>query len=194
MSIKIHMYLIVALAYLFFIEKLNVFILFYISILLHEMAHIVIALLLKVNVTEIFLMPVGVCAIYNEIINPYKEILISVAGPIISLIIALLSKDEFIKNINFIILIINLLPIYPLDGGRLLKNFCVLKYDYKKGIKISKYICDLAIIFLFVFSIISALYFKNYYLIIVFFYICTLFKKEMKKERILGLIKYLQNG
>ena len=69
MSIKIHMYLIVALAYLFFIEKLNVFILFYISILLHEIAHIVTALLLKVNVTEMFLMPVGVCAIYNEIIN-----------------------------------------------------------------------------------------------------------------------------
>ena len=52
MSIKIHFYLFVFMSYMFFIGKIEMFMIFYISILLHEIAHIVVALLLKVNVIE----------------------------------------------------------------------------------------------------------------------------------------------
>ena len=63
MSIKIHFYLFVFMSYMFFIGKIEMFMIFYISILLHEIAHIVVALLLKVNVIELNLMPVGISAI-----------------------------------------------------------------------------------------------------------------------------------
>lgn len=57
MIIKIHFYLFVFISYVFFIGKIDLFLIFYVSILIHEIAHIVIALLLKVNVNELLLMP-----------------------------------------------------------------------------------------------------------------------------------------
>ena len=159
MSIKIHFYLFMSLAYAFMIGKLELFLICYISILLHEIAHVITALILKVDVTEILLMPVGVSATYNENIPLKKEIIISLAGPIMSLIMAIFSKDSLISNINFIIMILNLIPIYPLDGGRIQRIFFILKYKYKKGIKISQNISDLFIVILFIFSIIFIIYF-----------------------------------
>lgn len=192
MSIKIHFYLFMFIAYLFLIGKLEIFLIFYISVLIHEIAHVIVALILKVNVTELILLPFGVCATYSENISPRKEIIISFAGPIMSLIMAIFSKDNLISNVNFIIMILNLIPIYPLDGGRLQKNFLILKYKYKKGIKISQNVSDLFLVILFVFSIIFIVYLKNFYLLFLAFYIYSLSRKEMKKERILSLINYLQ--
>ena len=180
------------LSYLFYIGKLNLFLIFYISILIHEVGHIVIAILLKVNVNELLLMPFGVCASYSQIISPKKEIIISLAGPLVSLIISICSKDILIGNISLLIMVLNLIPIYPLDGGRIQKNFFIITYGYNKGIKISQVISDFFIVLLFLFSIISIIYLKNFYLLFVCLYIYTLSKKEMKKERILRLINYLQ--
>ena len=53
-------------------------------------------------------------------------------------------------------------------------------------------VSDLFLIILFVLSIILIIYFKNYYLLFLNLYIYNLSKKEMKKERILGIINYLQ--
>ena len=192
MSIKIHFYLFVFMSYMFFIGKIEMFMIFYISILLHEIAHIVVALLLKVDVVELNLMPVGVSAIYSDKISAKKEVIISIAGPIMSLILAAYGKDSFISSVNIIIMILNLIPIYPLDGGRIQKNYFIHKYRYKKGIKISQMVSDLFLIILFVLSIILIIYFKNYYLLFLNLYIYNLSKKEMKKERILGIINYLQ--
>ena len=128
MSIKIHFYLFVFMSYMFFIGKIEMFMIFYISILLHEIAHIVVALLLKVNVIELNLMPVGISAIYSDKISAKKEVIISMAGPIMSLILAIYSKDSFISSVNIIIMILNLIPIYPLDGGRIQKNYFIHKY------------------------------------------------------------------
>ena len=192
MSIKIHFYLFVFMSYMFFIGKIEMFMIFYISILLHEIAHIVVALLLKVNVIELNLMPVGISAIYSDKISAKKEVIISMAGPIMSLILAIYSKDSFISSVNIIIMILNLIPIYPLDGSRIQKNYFIHKYRYKKGIKISQMVSDLFLIILFVLSIILIIYFKNYYLLFLNLYIYNLSKKEMKKERILGIINYLQ--
>lgn len=192
MSIKIHFYLLMVLSYMYYIGNLELFIIFYISILLHEMAHIIVALLLKVDVTELMLMPVGVCAFYNEDIKPKKEIFISLAGPFMSFILSIFCKDILISNINLSIMIMNLIPIYPLDGGRIQKSYFSLKYGVKKGIQRSQIISDFFLMILFLFAIIFIIYFKNYYLLIVSLYIYTLSRKEMKKERILRLINYLQ--
>lgn len=192
MIIKIHFYLFLFMAYLYYINKLKLFLLFYISILIHEIAHIAMALVLRVDINEILLMPFGVCASYSERITPKKELLISIAGPVLSFIIFIFSKEILIKNINLLILILNLIPVYPLDGGRIQKNIFIYKYGYDKGIKLSQLITDFFIVIIFVFSIFFICYFKNFYLLFLALYIYTLSKKEMKKERILRIINYLQ--
>ena len=192
MIIKIHFYLFLFISYTYYIDKLELFLIFYVSVLIHEIAHIVIALILKVNVTEILLMPFGVCASYNEKITRKKETIISFAGPILSFIISIFSKELLIQNINLLIMILNLIPIYPLDGGRIQKNYFIAKYGYNNGTKISKMVTDFFIIIVFIFSIIFIIYINNYYLFFLSLYIHTLSKKEMKKERILRIINYLQ--
>lgn len=192
MSVKIHFYLFLFLAYMYMIGKLEIFLIFYISILIHEIAHVVMALILKIDVVEINLMPVGVSAIYAKRIKPLKEVLISIAGPLMSLFLAIFSKDSFVSNVNLLIMFFNLIPIYPLDGGRIFKIFLIHKYKTEKGLKISQFFSDLFIIVLFGISIILVIYLKNFNLIILTFYIMFLSKEEKKKERILRIINYLQ--
>ena len=165
MSIKIHFYLFLFMSYVFYIGKLELFLIFYISILIHEIAHIVAALLLRINVTELLLMPFGVSASYNEKISRKKEIIISIAGPLMSLIISILSKDILIKSVNLLIMILNLIPIYPLDGGRIQKNFFEFIFGYKKGLKISETLSDFFVVLVFIISIFLIIYFRNYYLL-----------------------------
>lgn len=192
MSIKIHFYLFVISAYMYMIGKFKLFLICYISILIHELAHVTVALFLNVDVVEINLLPVGVCAIYNKTISPTKEILISIAGPFMSFILAFFAKTEFIRCINIVIMLLNLIPIFPLDGGKILKNIFIYKFKMKKGIKISEFINDLFLIILFAVSIVFVIYFKNFNLIILTVYILFLSKEEIKKEKILRVLNYLQ--
>lgn len=66
-----------------------------------------------------------------EKFKTYKtEMLVSLAGPVVNIMLLLISsiiKNPFLYAINLFMLIINLLPIYPLDGGRILS--CVLKQE-----------------------------------------------------------------
>ena len=114
----------------------DMFFIAYASALVHECAHIIMARSLKVGITRIEIMPFGICGKLSAgfIKNPYKEIMIAAAGPMCSGILALIlcfaaSKlpeyREYIVygiNINLAIMILNLLPALPLDGGRMLKG------------------------------------------------------------------------
>ena len=110
-----------------------------------------------------------------------------------SFILSILSKNVLISNINLVIMILNLIPIYPLDGGRIQRGILIQKLNYDKAMKISMGISDLFLIIVFSLSIFLIVYLKNFYLLIITLYIYTLFKKEMKKEKILRLINYLQS-
>lgn len=77
MCIKLNFYLIVLAVYFYAVHKLNVFVNFYTFALLHEIAHIVVATVLKIHIEEILLMPIGVCAKYSYIESKIKEILIA---------------------------------------------------------------------------------------------------------------------
>ena len=192
MSIRIHAYLFVALTYMFYIGKIELFLLFYLSIFIHEIAHIVVALILNTDVIELYLMPFGVNAKYEAHISGVKEVLISLAGPFMSFILAYFSKYILLRDINYLILFLNLIPIYPLDGGRIQKSLFIKKIGYKKGIKLSFYLSDFWLIIMLIFSILLIWKYSNYYLLFLSMYLFILSKVEMKKERIFEAINYLQ--
>lgn len=148
MCIKIHFYLITFLVYTYAIHKLDIFMLFYMFTILHELAHILVASLLKVKIDEIILLPVGVTAKYTGRIKIKKEMLISLAGPLLSIVLAIFLKNELHKSINILIAILNLIPIYPLDGGRIIRAFIIPLAGYKKGIIICSNISKIFAIFL----------------------------------------------
>lgn len=110
-------------------------------IMLHELGHALTSLKLNVPVKSITLMAFGgVANIPEEDITPKKELLITLAGPAVNVVIGLilcpfilpmnLTGDTAWSSLNFlqivfilniVILIFNALPIYPMDGGRAVK-------------------------------------------------------------------------
>jgi Zn-dependent protease len=112
-------------------------VLLYLSVLIHELSHSLVALRLKLPVRRILLYPLGgFSEIEQEPPTPGKEFLVSAAGPAMSLAlaglgiavnvlasprgIALVLIDRLILA-NAVVGVFNLLPGLPLDGGRLLR-------------------------------------------------------------------------
>ena len=114
---------------------------FFGSVLVHELAHSVIARIEGVDVIEIVLHPFGgLSRLKHEPETPRAEFRIAAAGPAASFGLALvfvvlltganaIDADIFrhifllLAVFNFLIGIFNLFPGYPLDGGRLLRAY-----------------------------------------------------------------------
>ena len=112
-------------------------IMLFVSVLLHELGHSVIALRYKVPVRSITLFLFGgVAQIGAEPPSAIAEFFIAVAGPLVSLALAilfyavqplvggvepLLGLAKYLAYINLALVLFNLIPGYPLDGGRVLR-------------------------------------------------------------------------
>lgn len=114
--------------------------LFFASILAHEVAHALVTRLEGGKVEKITLFIFGgVAQIEEEPKSPSRELLMASAGPGVSLLLAgiaylawvlsastapwwLSSPLEYLAGINFFVGVFNLLPGFPLDGGRVLHS------------------------------------------------------------------------
>ncbi|MHB1168575.1 MAG: site-2 protease family protein [Longimicrobiales bacterium] len=114
--------------------------LFFVSLVLHELAHAVIARRRGIEVESITLFLLGgVARTRAEPMTPGDEFRIAAVGPLMSLLIAtallglaILGRSigwhvsivvvlEYIALLNFVLAAFNLLPGFPLDGGRVLR-------------------------------------------------------------------------
>jgi Zn-dependent protease len=112
-------------------------ILLYLSVLVHELSHSLVARALRLPVRRILLYPLGgFSELEQEPPTPGQEFLVSAAGPAMSLVLGALGYginvlahpsgiphvivDYFILA-NVLVAVFNLLPGLPLDGGRLLR-------------------------------------------------------------------------
>ena len=112
--------------------------LFFASVLLHELGHSVIALRNRIPVKGITLFIFGGLAqIAREPETPGAEFRIAIAGPLTSFALAglfgalylfgqaiplLAAPSQYLMQVNFILAVFNLLPGFPLDGGRVLRS------------------------------------------------------------------------
>jgi Zn-dependent protease len=112
-------------------------IMLFVSVLLHELGHSVIALWYKIPVRSITLFLFGgVAQIGAEPPSASAELLIAIAGPLVSLVLAtffyaaqsvvpgvepLLGLTKYLAYINMALVLFNLIPGYPLDGGRVFR-------------------------------------------------------------------------
>jgi len=122
-------------------------VLLFVSVLLHELSHSLIAKTRNIKVESITLFFFGgVAGITKEDFKPKDEFWMAIAGPIFSLLLAggFFLIFTFINNLyvnaitfylyqlNLILAIFNLIPAYPLDGGRM---FRAILYGYYKDLR-----------------------------------------------------------
>ncbi|MBR4407238.1 MAG: M50 family metallopeptidase, partial [Clostridia bacterium] len=140
-----------------------VFFTYILVVILHEMAHFFVAKKLGYSMNKIFLLPYGAGISLNQnFVDEKDEILIASAGPLLNFFLAFLTislwwlfPSVYIHTETFVLAnivtgLINLLPCYPLDGGRILSSFLSKKLNNrKKALKISS-IFNFLIVFLFI--------------------------------------------
>lgn len=114
---------------------------------LHESMHIMCAYFLGYQTVEVCIYPFGFSARIKdfEYKNSIYEILITLSGLSVHIIMYFFlyliymigwvsfSFMEYLNVINIQILCFNLIPIYPLDGGRIIRNILEILFVYKKA-------------------------------------------------------------
>lgn len=172
------------------IQKVEIFTITFIFIILHEIGHIVSGIILGLKINKIEL---NIAGISLEFKNYGKErkinnIIIDSAGPMVNLmsaIIGIFIKSEVIVYANLILFVINMLPIYPLDGGRILKNILLYKNKYKQTIKMMETISKYTLIILSICASILILSFKNISIFILVIYLWGIYIKERYKNKLI---------
>ncbi len=196
--------------------SLYVFCLF-LCVVLHEYGHALAARKYGVQTKDIILSPIGGLARLNFIPEkPKQEFIIAIAGPMVNLLIAtliligiLLSGSYIIPDeesiailmhpigflqmifvLNLVLFFFNLIPAFPMDGGRILRALLSMRLDRLKATRIASFIGRVIAV---IFIIVGAT--KQYYalLFIGFFVYVTAYKEyeylkfKKKKEEELSL-------
>lgn len=171
----------------------------FISISLHEMAHIITALIFRIEIKSIKLLPVGFNAVIEEGITClWKKVLIYLAGPIANVLLYISGQlfcrcitdlsiyHEYIidfANTNLYLAIFNILPVTPLDGSRILISILASRKGFLiagRYIRRLSLVCSIIFIF-FGFIQIYLSSFFNFSLIIIGIYIIILIiSKDME--------------
>jgi Zn-dependent protease len=123
----------------------------FLSVLVHELAHAFVANRLGYNVRQIYIdLFYGAAEIDLDHCPERDAIQIIGAGPISNLLLAIVSFGLYAGTgipfltemivVNVVLFIFNILPIYPMDGGRIFRSFLMMKMSSNR--RLAKKISD----------------------------------------------------
>ena len=116
----------------------------FLCVLLHEFGHALAARRYGISTKDITLLPIGgVARLERMPTEPKQELVVALAGPAVNVVIALallpiiaVSDVAFFERLfttNLFLVAFNMIPAFPLDGGRVLRAGLALKLDYAKA-------------------------------------------------------------
>ena len=156
------------------------------------------SLILKWKIDRIIILPFGGLTKYNEIINKplIEEFLVGISGILFQIIFYKFIHDyidyKYFSLINYFIIIFNLIPVYPLDGSKILNVLFNKITSFKNSILLTvivSYLC-IIVLSLFLFNINKLLFMIFVFL---FMEVNKLYKeKELIFNKFL-LERYLNN-
>ena len=185
-------------------KQIKIYAMIMLFAIIHEFGHLIAGILLGMKPEKFNIKLFGVSIDFSIRKNDYnnkikkanyleiKKIFIALAGPLTNILITIFlivfnsfninNNDRLLMIFSNIVLIIfNILPIYPLDGGRILKG---LIYIFRGKYIAEKYIHNISYITLIILTMISSvavLYLKN---VAIFLAIIFLWLLQIKENMI----------
>ena len=221
MSIKLDLKIFLFLFLFLLTSQLEIYLLLMLFAIIHELGHLAAGLILKFKPEEIKLTPVGLQIQFKVSDEEYKlnnvksytikKAIIALAGPLTNFIIATIMIAIAQINIdlqytymfslivysNLLIAMFNLIPIYPMDGGRVVKEILSIIFGKKKAYKITYMISKTVLILLTAAASIAILYIHNIAILIIIAYLWYLeiaeIRKYNRRKNIEKLLSSLEN-
>lgn len=175
----------------------------FITVLLHELGHALTAKRYNIKTKDITLLPIGGIARLERLPeNPSEELIVAIAGPIVNFVLAFITQlfitipqnsEEFLAQlsggvnahnfflnfyiVNLTLAVFNLIPAFPMDGGRVLRALLALRLDRKTATIIAARIGQsIAVGFIFIG------FFSNPFLILIGLFV--IFSAQLETESV----------
>ena len=184
-------------------NQIEIYAMIMIFAIIHEFGHLLAGILLGMKPEIIELKPFGVSIKFDIKREDYnikigkgnlleiKKIFVALAGPITNafIIIILMMYDSWKFNeqditrmifSNITLILFNILPIYPLDGGRILKSIIYMLKGKHIAEQYIYFISYITLIMITIISSIGILYLKNIAIFLVIIFLWGLHMREYK--------------
>src|SRR6478672_4298414 len=135
-------------------------VLLFLCVLLHELGHALAARRFGIHTPDVTLLPIGGVARLERIPRePRQELVIAIAGPMVNVVIAgvltvILKQARFgtdldvlsnpgialaarLAAVNMFLVLFNLIPAFPMDGGRVLRALLAMKMNYASATQVA---------------------------------------------------------
>lgn len=198
MRIRIDLKIFIFLLIFFFTNQVRPYLIIMFFCIFHEIGHIITGLILRMKPEKIEIMSFGLSVSFYPKFNcnKIKEIFVALAGPVTSLALVILCSNIDLIYIttqeavysNILILLFNIIPIYPLDGGRIIKAILHIKYGLIKSEILINKISNITIIILTIISSIAVYYYKNLAIFLICIFLWSLSLRE-KSDKTLDILQ-----
>ena len=174
----------------------------FVSVLLHELGHSVVAMMFGVKVKSITLWLLGGVAQFDEMPRQRgAEAVVAIAGPLVSIAVALacwvvqaaaLPRDAvpaqfvfgYLSMMNFWLAAFNMIPALPLDGGRVLRSLLALRLSHLRATQTSAAISRFFAIAMALYGLLT----MNVMLVLVAFFIYMGVNSEVRGSLVTDLL------
>jgi Zn-dependent protease/CBS domain-containing protein len=144
-------------------QALAFLVLLFACVVAHEFGHIFTARAFGVTTPDVVLLPIGGVARLERIPEePWEEFLVAIAGPLVNVVIALAlifvagahvnaanlyavenpstSMTDRLATVNLFLAVFNMIPAFPMDGGRVLRALLATRTGYVRATEIAAFI------------------------------------------------------
>ena len=181
-------------------------------VFLHEMGHALAAKLFRIQTLDITLLPIGGIARMGEFPRaPAAELVVALAGPLVNVVISIilflglsirasfaelseaglvsLGPWEQLLVANVALAVFNMLPSFPMDGGRVLRSLLAMFMSYSAATVIAARIGQFMAIIMFVGS-----YYFGLSLLLISIMVFVVCSGELLKEKLLRATQQMARG